>query len=580
MKKILFAISLIAGLGLVSCQPNEAVGYDIEATVTLPNDGLQEVALTAESTEVTYQLMAYRSGYMEGTSTAEFYVDEAALTTYNETNGTSYTMLPADAYSFSSTTVVLDNENYTGSVDLTIDAAKAQKAAFLALPISVKSPDTPLGAKTTVILTTKRKDVKFGVTVDSEKPVEADGGALAYTVATNANWTYTMTEGAEAWAVPALNDKVLTLTFAANPAITNREGEITFTSVVDPALTQTFKFTQKGKVVQINVSSDLPDGTLPYAGGSYTVNVNCNDEWTYSFTEGGESWVKAAKSDAKLILTVSANATPKLRSTVLTITPVADPNKAKALTITQKSETPNADLLDVVFNADGTAYDASPLKNAVQYVAGDNHSIINAYDRYVASFNHAPGTKPTPNTGYYRVDYSKNETFYNGVSNGHSLEIFFCSNKNDSGKEVKPFSAMQQGGTGFLICKADQKDNAGVKQPSCITFLPNVSTDGSSKWKWCTSGITPEIGKYYHVVGIWDKENGKAHIYVNGELKNTIDAEGNLRHAADGAKWFAIGGDASNNGMDAAWNGNIVIARVYSGALSAKDVELLYKATK
>ncbi len=574
MRKILYAISLFAAFGLVACQPNETVGYDIDAKVTLPNDGLQEVALTAESTEVTYQLMAYRSGYIEGTSTAEFYVDEAVLTAYNEENGTSYTMLPADAYSFSATTVVLDKENYTGSVDLVIDAAKAQKAAFLALPISVKSPDTPLGNKTSVIITTKRKDVKFGVTVDSEKPVEADGGALAYTVATNANWTYTMTEGAETWAVPSLNDKVLTLTFAANPTITNREGEITFTSVVDPTLTETFKFTQKGKVVQINVASDLPDGTIPYAGGSYTVTVNCNDEWTYSFTDGGESWIKASKSDAKLVLTVSANATPKLRTTVLTITPAADPSKAKAINITQRSEMPIADLLDVVFNADGTAKDISPLNNEVKYISGDKLTIANAYDRYVARFSHAPSENTAD--GYYRIDYYENATFKSALEDGFSMEILISSNENKPDKEVKPFSAMGSGGFGFLV-----RTNAKGAIPS-ITFLPHTKSSENSTYRWCESKVVPEIGRYYHVIGVWDKEAGKAYIYIDGELKGEVSAEGTLNHAGSGQRWLSIGGDAGTGTKpyQAAWNGDIVITRVYGDVLTAKDVELLYKATK
>ena len=79
------------------------------------------------------------------------------------------------------------------------------------------------------------------------------------------------------------------------------------------------------------------------------------------------------------------------------------------------------------------------------------------------------------------------------------------SNRNDGTKEYKPFSAHEAGGTGFLICKEGQGGH-----PACITFLPNVSTTGKSTWRWAQSDVTPEPGRYYHVVGVWDKTAEKA----------------------------------------------------------------------
>lgn len=81
------------------------------------------------------------------------------------------------------------------------------------------------------------------------------------------------------------------------------------------------------------------------------------------------------------------------------------------------------------------------------------------------------------------------------------------------------FSSMSSGGTGFLISKADR----GTE----LTFLPNVSTTGKSSWVWTKSGINPEAGRYYHVVGVWNKQEAKTYIYVDGELKGTMDAPGN-----------------------------------------------------
>lgn len=115
---------------------------------------------------------------------------------------------------------------------------------------------------------------------------------------------------------------------------------------------------------------------------------------------------------------------------------------------------------------------------------------------------------------------------------------------------------------------------------ACITFLPNVSTTGSSQWIWAQSGVYPEPGRYYHVVGIWNKTEGKAYVYVDGMLQGTADAVGNLNHARDGARWFALGGDSAVGSMGNAWNGEVVLARVFDDPLSEEQVALLYEEVK
>ena len=121
------------------------------------------------------------------------------------------------------------------------------------------------------------------------------------------------------------------------------------------------------------------------------------------------------------------------------------------------------------------------------------------YKRIVTNYTHTPG-QGSRKDSYYRVDYYTNETFKQGLDDGHTLEVVLRSNRNDGTKEYKPFSAHEAGGTGFLICKEGQGGH-----PACITFLPNVSTTGKSTWRWAQSDVTPEPGRYYHVVGVWDK---------------------------------------------------------------------------
>ena len=49
------------------------------------------------------------------------------------------------------------------------------------------------------------------------------------------------------------------------------------------------------------------------------------------------------------------------------------------------------------------------------------------------------------------------------------------------------------------------------------------------------------------MVGVWNKEAGKAYIYINGKLAGEASAEGDLKFPATAAQWFGIGGDASCN---------------------------------
>ncbi len=88
--------------------------------------------------------------------------------------------------------------------------------------------------------------------------------------------------------------------------------------------------------------------------------------------------------------------------------------------------------------------------------------------------------------------------------------------------------------------------------------------------------MVPEHGRYYHVVGVWDKSAGIARIYVDGVLKKEMAAAGYLRQASSESHWFCIGADAANAKAGNAWNGDVAIARIYDKALTTAEVEALY----
>ena len=247
--------------------------------------------------------------------------------------------------------------------------------------------------------------------------------------------------------------------------------------------------------------------------------------------------------------------------------------------VAEKAQVPVADLLDVQFTGDGSARDISPMQNAVEVVSptGKIDTYYNPYyGTYAAKINNTWSGGVANTKTYCKVDFENNQKFRDALADGHSIQTIWKATYTGSlpNSEAKWFSAMQGGGTGFLICTQNRGKNGGNE----LTFLPNVTKTGGSNWIWATSGVVPEAEKYYDIVGVWNKEEGKAYIYVNGELMNTVDAAGELRFANSGANWWGIGCDANPNGGEQGGNWEIVNARVYDNPLTAHEVSNLWNS--
>ncbi len=232
---------------------------------------------------------------------------------------------------------------------------------------------------------------------------------------------------------------------------------------------------------------------------------------------------------------------------------------------------PKADILDVVFNEDGTAYDASPMDNKVEVIGKEMMTTYynENYKRVVPRLSNPWGGNGAT---YYKVDYENNQAFKDALANGHTLEIVVMADYTIGSlpdSECKPFTSHQSGGTGLMVAKKNKSANG----TNDFAFLPH--TGGS--YRWVLSGVHPEPGIYYHVVGVYNKEEGKGYIYVNGELKGTADAPGDFQFASAGNVWFGIGADPNGATGNTAWNGEVAIARIYDAPLTAEQIAALYK---
>lgn len=317
------------------------------------------------------------------------------------------------------------------------------------------------------------------------------------------------------------------------------------------------------------LSVEAQTDVVPFIGGDVTFKVAANCSWTYTVDNSLVAEVSKTKNQLVLKFPFKTSA----EEVKYTVTFNYGDNQSKRLVLAQASA-PVADLLDIVFKEDGTAEDVSPMAHDV--ITQKGTALMTYYNdihkRYVANYHHSLGAGVT--TGYYRVNYKPNDAFISRVADGCTFEsIIMLGDTDPANLEVKWFSSMQAGGIGFIL-PAHSRSN-------CITFLPNISTNGASNWCWTHSKVVPEVGKYYHVVGVWNKEEGKTYIYINGELSGTASTPGNYVPVYTGAESFVIGGDSEPNqtACASAWNGDIVTARIYDAPMTADQVAKLWEAS-
>ncbi len=245
--------------------------------------------------------------------------------------------------------------------------------------------------------------------------------------------------------------------------------------------------------------------------------------------------------------------------------------------MTSWAQVPKADLLDVVFNDDGTATDISATQNVVELFGTPNVVESSKYGINVACFHE--NTYNSNCAYWYKVDYGTNMDFMDGLADGHSVELL-CRLELDGNyaeeigdNEIKPFSSHQGGGTGLMVCK----QNRGINSDSNNewTFLSHVGGD----YVYANSGIVPQGGEYVHLVGVWDKEKGESRIYVNGELKFVNpNATGDFKQSS--LTYFVVGGDPGGSGANTSFKGDVAIARVYDDPLTDDQVASLYGAVE
>lgn len=398
----------------------------------------------------------------------------------------------------------------------------------------------------------------------SRSMINKEGGDVVIDVEANAGWSYAIDEAGQSWLTEKeRGESKLTLT-ASVLDVEERSAVVTFTSDADPTLQSVVKLSQK----DLELYAERSKVYATPQGGDVTLAVVTTNvsEWG---VESADEWITATKVDDKTVkLSVAAGGASRREGRVNLTTPV-DSEMVFPITVVQRatSTAPRADILDVVFAEDGTASDVAG-GNAVKYVAGDACTIgyNDFYLRYAPTFTRASAGSSNYSDGFYRIDYT--DAMMAALDDGYSMEAVVMVNAAPNGNEIKAFSATTSGGMALMI--------ANTGRGKGLEFIQH----NGSAWCFASTDVIPEVGVYYHMVGVYDPAEGKIHCYVNGELKASVACTG-IKHMTTSdsrVRAFTIGGNTqSNTQMNGAWCGEVSVARIYDAPLTADEVKALYE---
>ena len=331
-----------------------------------------------------------------------------------------------------------------------------------------------------------------------------------------------------------------------------------------------------GKVVSLGNDAFLnaslavtcEDNVVVKKGDRVTINVDSgNAGWTGTLAAGCDWLDEVSRTETEVVFELNRMYLDvKDLKAEFTVVNDLNPALANTVEIVLSSQV----LFDARFKEDGTAYDASKYARNIQTIPGDYmYTYFNkTVGDYVARFNcTTPGGGRS--TSFYRYDYANDNEFKNSIADSHSIECLCMIDQALDGSynyEIKPFSSMQSGGTGFVVGKTNNANK--------LFFLPNTGS-----WTFADTKIVMEEGVYYHLVGTFDAASKESKVYVNGVLYGTFtNSSDTFKHASATSQWFAIGGDpngASNCGDG--WRGDVVSSVIYDEVLGQEEVDALWK---
>jgi glycerophosphoryl diester phosphodiesterase len=406
----------------------------------------------------------------------------------------------------------------------------------------------------------------------SDIAISGRAQSVPFKVYATGGWTAEVSDAVYSLSVSSGGVGITTVSLISPSNETGAERSAVLTFKFATGEERAFNVTQEQQYPYFDV--DVTEVSLNGDGESFTVNVETNqDGWSYDLGDAA-SWLTETSSSSTSVTLAASENTGDERKADVRFYATGNPELYATVSVTQRKpvSAPVADLLDVVFNADRTASDASAMGMAVnsdRLDADVSTRYVDRYSRYAAVFTNTTVARNGLGTGYYYIPYTMDSGFGKKLEDGFTYELLFCSYTDAQAIQVKPFSSTQAGGTGMCFRAATGELNF------------EVHTGG--EWRELYSGVLPAKNQYYHVVATWDKTAGVAKMYVDGELKAQASATGDFDFMSTSVdkRWFGIGADpTSDDKGEASFNGEVVIARLYDKPVSADEVRALYKQVR
>lgn len=213
---------------------------------------------------------------------------------------------------------------------------------------------------------------------------------------------------------------------------------------------------------------------------------------------------------------------------------------------------PAADLMDVDFR-DGTIADHSESGNTFTGSDGSNIVMDEGLGKHVASFTGKESEA-------FLTDWSKEQ--YDKTNDDFTIETTFKVDK-FNGSYVDLFANMESAGIGFEIPAFDDQS---------ASLEAWVHVDGSYKRPIANGAL--KYGEWNH--GVITYDGSRVTLYLNGQKVESKEAKGKVKKPTADSQYFVIGGDSGANGsVQSPMVGAISTARIYSEALSKKQVNML-----
>lgn len=396
--------------------------------------------------------------------------------------------------------------------------------------------------------------------------VPKTGGDVVIDITTNGTYSCTIDEAGSAWlsiAEQTKNKITLTAKPIAEGALKNF-GKVTIECIEDAALTQVLDFSQKNLELSFDAKEIHSNGHA--AEGELDVNIINVEKWSL---ESSASWLTVEKNGNKVNFAMTENLTYADREATITIQCQDSAEDADVMSVVKVKQLVAADLVDYIFNEDGTAYDASPNQHTIRSYT--SNAVLNYYEEY-ASWG--PSVSREVNKSFnltseavWLCNYT---SFEDKINDGYTIESVFSIPTAHTNAETKAFGATKSGGFALMLGATGAKTNTDGTKVTRDGSIEFIQHDGTG-WNFGVTGVKPVPGQLYHVFGVWDGTNFSC--YVDGELKIAFTVKA-LKHATMTPHHLAVTGNYNGETtFNGSWNGTVVAARMYDRPLTEEQIK-------